>query len=156
VLAFTATGVVKVTDCQPVVVSLVKVADARRVPLVVQSEPVWIPVLPVPLKNRTPVTFPSLLDVNRIPNSTAEASVLAGVAGVSLASTVDVEAATCSTGRLVHEVSVAPAAATATAKGRVPTAARARRVKEGMRGRTPEIVSLALRRAGSERGRSDG
>ena len=49
VLAVTATGVAKVACCQPLAVSLVKVTDASRVPVEVQSDPMWVPVLPVPL-----------------------------------------------------------------------------------------------------------
>jgi hypothetical protein len=44
VLAATWTGVAKETCCQPEGVSL-KVALARRVPVRVQSEPVWVPVV---------------------------------------------------------------------------------------------------------------
>jgi hypothetical protein len=40
----TWTGVGKVTVCQPEPDSFVKVAWARRVPSVLQSEPMWVPV----------------------------------------------------------------------------------------------------------------
>ncbi len=45
----TATGVAKFACCQPVAVSPVKVTVASRVPALVHSEPVWVPVLPAPL-----------------------------------------------------------------------------------------------------------
>ena len=38
------TGLEKVTLCQPLAVSLVKVAVASKVPVLVQSSPVWVPV----------------------------------------------------------------------------------------------------------------
>ena len=44
-----ATGLAKVTCCQPVAVSLVKVAVASRVPVLVQRWPTWVPVLLAPL-----------------------------------------------------------------------------------------------------------
>ena len=47
--AVMATGEEKVTCCQPLLVSLVKVAEARRVPVAVQRLPVWVPVFAVPL-----------------------------------------------------------------------------------------------------------
>ena len=43
------TGVEKVTCCQPVAVSLVKVPTASFVPGRVHRFPMWVPVLPVPL-----------------------------------------------------------------------------------------------------------
>ena len=43
------TGVAKVTCCQPVAVSLVKVALASLVPEDVHRLPMWVPVLSVPL-----------------------------------------------------------------------------------------------------------
>ena len=42
--AVTATGLEKVTDCHPESLSPVKVACARRVPLVDQRLPMWVPV----------------------------------------------------------------------------------------------------------------
>ena len=42
--ALTGTGSAKVTDCQPLASSLVKVAWASRVPFVVHRLPVWVPV----------------------------------------------------------------------------------------------------------------
>ena len=56
-------------DCQPVALSLVNVPVASRVPVELHSDPVWVPLLPVPLKNRTPVTQPATLDWNFIPSS---------------------------------------------------------------------------------------
>ena len=46
VLAVIATGVPKLTCCQPEAVSPVKVAWASWVPPVVQRRPMWVPVLP--------------------------------------------------------------------------------------------------------------
>ncbi len=45
VLAAIATGVEKLTCCQPVAVSPVKVACASSVPLALQRLPTWVPVL---------------------------------------------------------------------------------------------------------------
>ena len=47
VLAWIATGA-KLTCCQPEAVSPVKVAVARRVPVLLQRLPTWVPVLPTP------------------------------------------------------------------------------------------------------------
>ena len=47
--AVTATGEAKLACCQPEAVSPVKVAVASRVPALVQSGPMWVPVLPLPL-----------------------------------------------------------------------------------------------------------
>ena len=47
--AVIATGVEKVTCCQPLAVSPVKVAVASKVPVLVQRWPTWVPVLPLPL-----------------------------------------------------------------------------------------------------------
>ncbi len=49
VSAVTATGVAKVACCQPVAVSLLNVTVASRVPVLLHSDPVWVPVFPVPL-----------------------------------------------------------------------------------------------------------
>jgi hypothetical protein len=49
VLAVIATGVVKFTCCQPDAVSPVKVAVARRVPVLDQRLPTWVPVLALAL-----------------------------------------------------------------------------------------------------------
>ena len=38
------TGLLNVTVCQPLVVPLVKVALASSVPVLLHSEPVWVPV----------------------------------------------------------------------------------------------------------------
>jgi hypothetical protein len=54
VLAVIATGVEKLTSCHPEAVSLMKVALARSVPLLVQRLPRWVPVLVLALKNRMP------------------------------------------------------------------------------------------------------
>ena len=45
--AVMATGEAKLTCCQPEAVSLVKVAEASRVPALVQRLPTWGPVLAV-------------------------------------------------------------------------------------------------------------
>ena len=47
--AVIATGLAKLTSCQPDAVSLVKVAWARRVPPVVHRLPMCVPVLSGPL-----------------------------------------------------------------------------------------------------------
>ena len=44
-LAVIGTGVAKLTCCQPEAVSLVKVAGASSVPVLVQRLPTWVPVL---------------------------------------------------------------------------------------------------------------
>jgi hypothetical protein len=49
VLAVTATGEAKLTCCQPLAVSPVKVAAASWVPVLVQRWPTWVPLLPAPL-----------------------------------------------------------------------------------------------------------
>ena len=49
VLALIATGLAKVTCCQPVAVSLVKVAWASSVPVLVHRLPTCVPVLVEPL-----------------------------------------------------------------------------------------------------------
>ena len=43
------TGLEKLTCCQPLAVSLVKVALASRVPEVVHRSPIWVPVFCGPL-----------------------------------------------------------------------------------------------------------
>ena len=48
-MAAIATGVAKLTCCQPLAVSPPKVALASRVPVLLHSEPMWVPVLPLPL-----------------------------------------------------------------------------------------------------------
>jgi len=45
VLALTATGFEKLTCCQPLALSFVKVALESSVPVFVQSRPTWVPVL---------------------------------------------------------------------------------------------------------------
>ena len=49
VLALIATGLAKLTCCQPEAVSPVNVAVARSVPEAVQRWPTWVPPLPAPL-----------------------------------------------------------------------------------------------------------
>jgi hypothetical protein len=49
VSAAISTGAGKVTCCQPEAVSPVNVALARRVPVLLQRLPVWVPVLRLPL-----------------------------------------------------------------------------------------------------------
>ncbi len=49
VLAEIATGLEKLTCCQPLAVSLVNVAAASWVPLLVHRWPTCVPVLPLPL-----------------------------------------------------------------------------------------------------------
>ena len=49
VLAATATGLEKVTCCQPVVLSEVNVAVARRVPVSDHRLPTWVSVSPAAL-----------------------------------------------------------------------------------------------------------
>ena len=49
VLAVIATGVAKLTCCQPEAVSPVKVAVASWVPVRLHRWPTWVPVLPAPL-----------------------------------------------------------------------------------------------------------
>ena len=49
VFAAIATGDEKLTCCQPVVDSPVKVAEASNVPVELQRFPTWVPVLPAPL-----------------------------------------------------------------------------------------------------------
>ena len=47
--AVRAYGVERVAVCHPLAVSPLKVTLASRAPEVDQSDPVWVPVLPVPL-----------------------------------------------------------------------------------------------------------
>ena len=49
VAACTATGLANCTCCQPVAVSVVKVALASRVPVRSQRLPTCVPVFPLPL-----------------------------------------------------------------------------------------------------------
>jgi hypothetical protein len=49
VFADTETGLVRVAVCHPVALSPVNVTVASRVPPVFHSEPVCVPVLPLPL-----------------------------------------------------------------------------------------------------------
>ena len=49
VFAVTDTGAAKFTCCQPLADSAPKVAVASWVPVDVHSDPVWVPVLAVPL-----------------------------------------------------------------------------------------------------------
>src|SRR5690242_17713144 len=70
--------------CQPVAVSLVNVARARSVPEAFQRLPTCVPVFPVPLKNRTPVTQPAVLERNFIPSSTAPPSLDDDSSGASV------------------------------------------------------------------------
>ena len=49
VLAVIATGVAKLTCCQPVAVSPLKVAVASSVPALDQRWPTWVPVFDAPL-----------------------------------------------------------------------------------------------------------
>src|SRR5215468_5424457 len=65
-----ATGVAKFTCCQPDAVSLMKVADARLVPVLVHRLPTWVPVLVLALWKRMPVMVPATSEVNFTPIST--------------------------------------------------------------------------------------
>ena len=56
--AVTASGCASVADCQPVAVSLANVTVASRDPAADQIEPVWVPLLPTPLKKRIALTVP--------------------------------------------------------------------------------------------------
>ena len=73
-LAWIVTGLEKLAVCQPEAVSPVKVAVARRVPVLLQRWPTWVPVLPSPLKKRMPVMVPATRERNLTPNSTPFAS----------------------------------------------------------------------------------
>src|SRR4051812_7418901 len=66
-----ATGLAKETCCQPVALSLVKVADASFVPLEFHRLPTCVPVLAVDLKKRTPDTNPERSERNLMPTSVA-------------------------------------------------------------------------------------
>src|SRR5664279_2409866 len=79
-----ATGVVKLTCCQPEAVSPVNVAVASLVPPVVHSVPVCVPVLVLALKNRTPVMLPATSELNLTPTSTLALSGSAGVPGTAV------------------------------------------------------------------------
>ena len=45
----TATGDAKFACCQPLALSLLNVTVASRVPVPFHNDPVWVPVLPLPL-----------------------------------------------------------------------------------------------------------
>ncbi len=81
--AVTATGDENVTCCHPDADSPENVAVANNVPADDHKEPTCVPVFVEPLKNRTPVTKPSLSDRNFTPNSTAPVSPDAAVPGVA-------------------------------------------------------------------------
>ncbi len=84
-----ATGVLSWAVCHPVPVSFVKVTVARRVPVDDQRDPVWVPVLPTPLKKRMAVTEPACEVENFMPSSTEdESSVASSTTGVWLPRTV--------------------------------------------------------------------
>src|SRR4051812_18313039 len=68
-----ATGLAKFTCCHPLALSLANVAVASFVPVAVQRVPTWVPMLPVDLKKRTPVTTPDASDLNLTPTSRAVA-----------------------------------------------------------------------------------
>src|ERR1700745_892004 len=78
-----ATGLAKVTVCQPDEVSPLKVAWASRCPAALQRLPTWVPVLAAALWKRTPVTEPSRSALKATPNSTGLASPESTVAGVA-------------------------------------------------------------------------
>src|SRR6478735_3572435 len=71
-----ATGDEKVIVCHPLADSLVKVPVANWTPEVVHKDPVCVPVLPVSLKKRTPVTEPATSAWNFAPRVTAEESLV--------------------------------------------------------------------------------
>src|SRR5947209_11338350 len=75
------TGWANATCCQPPPVSAVNVAVARRWPAAVQRLPECVPVLPAPLKKRTPVTKPAMSERNFTPTSIEPVSDVAAVAG---------------------------------------------------------------------------
>ena len=70
------------TSCHPDADSPENVAVASNVPDDDHRFPTCVPVLPVPLKNRTPVTNPSLSDRNFTPSSTEPESFAAVTDGV--------------------------------------------------------------------------
>src|SRR6478735_3011537 len=71
-----ATGDEKVSVCHPLADSLVKVPVDSWTPEVVHKDPVWVPVLPAPLKKRTPLTEPATSVWNLTPRVTAEESLV--------------------------------------------------------------------------------
>ncbi len=83
VFAVTATGDENVTCCHPDADSPENVAVANNVPVDDHKFPTCVPVFVEPLKNRTPVTKPSLSDRNFTPNSTAPVSPSAATVGVA-------------------------------------------------------------------------
>src|SRR5262245_7816664 len=79
--------------CHPFPLSLRKVTVASLTPQLDHSEPVWVPVLPVPLKKRTPYTEPEALATQRTPTSTPVESLTEafwGFLGPKIVSSVDV------------------------------------------------------------------
>ena len=81
--AVTATGLEKLTCCQPEAVSPVKVAEASCWPPADQRAPTCVPVFVAPLEKRTPLTKPLLSAVNATPSTTDPLSPESMVAGVA-------------------------------------------------------------------------
>lgn len=81
VFASIVTGDEKFATCQPDDDSFLNVTDERRLPREFQRAPTWVPVLPEPLKNLTPVTLPRTVEVNLSPTVTAAESLADAVAG---------------------------------------------------------------------------
>src|SRR5690242_13168159 len=80
VFAVIATGLEKLTCCQPLAVSLVNVAVASKTPPLLHSSPICVPVSCTHLKKRTPSTTPATSLVNLMPKSTPPCEVMLGSA----------------------------------------------------------------------------
>ena len=81
--AVTSSGCASVADCQPVAVSLANVTVASREPAADQIEPVWVPLLPTPLKKRIALTVPLRDGVKAMPSSSGAPSSAAAVSGTT-------------------------------------------------------------------------
>ena len=73
-----ATGVEKLTCCQPDVVSFSNVAVASSWPSLLHRLPTWVPVLAADLKKRMPVTVPAISERNFTPSSIEFVSAMGG------------------------------------------------------------------------------
>src|SRR5262249_8561829 len=74
----------KLTCCQPLAVSLLKVALASKVAAVVHGSPIWVPVFCGALYMRVPTIVAFVVAWNLTPRSTALGSFSVTVPGVAL------------------------------------------------------------------------
>ena len=100
--AVTCSGVASVAVCHPLAVSLAKVTVASLLPAADQIEPVWVPLLPAPLKNRICLTVPLRDGVNAMPSSIGAPSSAAVVSGTTSPRSVWFDSVSAALVRNVH------------------------------------------------------